>query len=207
MKRVWVLLAAAMATSSLRAEPQPTATDQCLSCHVQADGSIDIVGLEALSALPPEWPYLFEDAYDLDGDGIAGVMRYVSGSQGPLPAKFGTNLAAAKFEDFAKIAGRAHNIVVTDDIIEEVRRVFAARSPNPKNPFADRASLETFLKRGCADCHVTRTYQYQGQTVMPLSDFLLHDLGEGLKRTAPLWGCNGCTEVSPHVRLTDNPIQ
>ena len=203
MKRALIALIASTAVTLSQADPLPQAVSQCLSCHMQADGSIDIVGLEALSALPPEWPYFFEDAYDLDGNGIAGTMRYVSGSEGPLPAKFGTKLAASKFGDFAKIAGIAHNITLTDDTIEQVRLAFEALSPAPSSPFATGGDLARFQARGCTDCHVTRTYEYQDETVMPLSDFLLHDLGEGFKRTAPLWGCDGCTELSPHINLVD----
>jgi hypothetical protein len=33
---------------------------------------------------------------------------------------------------------------------------------------------------------------------MPLSDFLLHDLGDGPKRTAPLWGCPECLDAAGH---------
>ncbi|MEO0543282.1 MAG: hypothetical protein AAFY99_05635 [Pseudomonadota bacterium] len=196
-----------VSASIAQADPLPSAVEQCLSCHVQADGLIDIIGLQALSALPAEWQYLFEDAYDLDGNGIAGAMRYVSGSNGPLPARFGTKLAAASFDDFAKIAGAAHNIVLSEEVIEQVRQVFEERSPRPVSPFPDAASQREFVTRGCADCHVTRTYEFRGETVMPLSDFLLHDLGDGLQRTTPLWGCEGCTDGNPHTTLENLQAQ
>lgn len=45
---------------------------------------------------------------------------------------------------------------------------------------------------------MTDTYEHSGRTYAPLSDFLLHDLGEGPVRTAPLWGCATCLEAPGH---------
>lgn len=183
----------------------PDAVTECLACHVsEEDGPLDIIGIRALSGLPEEWQFLFEDAYDLDGDGVAGAMRYVSGKDGALAAKFGQSLAAARFEDFALIAGAAHDIDLSGpDIIATLEAVFEARSPEPTIPFVDDEARARFEARGCAQCHVTRTYEFEGKTYMPLSDFLMHDLGEGngLRRTAPLWGCEDCTtDPAPHAR-------
>ena len=173
---------------------------QCLSCHLLDDGQIDIVGIRALSALPPEWPFLFEDEFDLDGDGVAGRIRFVSGDTGPMIAKFGKSLAAARFADFALIAGAAHDIALTTPgTLAALEAAFEARSPEPHWPFPDPASQTQFEARGCASCHVTETFAFEGRSYMPLSDFLLHDLGEGLRRTAPLWGCIACLDAdAPH---------
>lgn len=172
---------------------------RCLSCHLQPNGQIDITGVRALQALPPEWPLLHEDAFDLDGDGVAGVAQHVSGEDGPLIARWGANLAAARFEDFARIAGAAHGIPVeAPGVLDALRAAFEARSPAPVSPFASAADLERFRARGCNRCHVTDTYQADGETVMPLSDFLLHDLGDGPRRTRPLWGCPDCVRATPH---------
>lgn len=192
-------LCLALIAGLLHAEPAPSVVDQCLACHLSSDGQIDIVGIRALSALPDEWPFLFEDSYDLDGDGIAGRLRYVSGDPVPMVAKFGKSLAAARFEDFALIAGAAHDIDLSEPgILSKLKAEFEARSPAPAKPFPDLAAQARFEARGCARCHVTETFEFEGQTYMPLSDFLLHDLGDGLRRTAPLWGCADCVEVAPH---------
>ena len=191
------LAAALLLAGAAEADPRWTAADRCLACHLTTDGGIDIVGLSAMEGLPPEWPYLYEDAFDLDGDGIAGVMRMVSGEAGPVVARYGRKLAAGRFEDFAKIAGAAHGIDVSDTaVLAGIRAAFEARSPDPAPP-SDTA-LARFEERGCADCHVTRSFEHEGTRYVPLSDFLMHDLGDGPARTAPLWGCDECLEADGH---------
>lgn len=182
------------------ARPDDDAVTACLSCHLDEAGRLDIVGVAALSALPPEWPFLFEDQFDLDGDGVAGRMRFVSGADGPMSAKFGQALAAARFEDFARIAGAAHDIDLSGPgVMDRLEAAFEARSPAPVSPFASPSDLARFEAEGCARCHVTRSFDHAGQRLMPLSDFLLHDLGEGPRRTAPLWGCPDCVRgPAPH---------
>lgn len=170
---------------------------QCLSCHLTPAGEIDIVGLTALAGLPEEWPFLFEDAYDLDGDGIAGAMRFVSGADRPRAGIYGEALAAGRFEDFAKIAAGVHGITIRDGgEMARIRAAFEALSPDPGLP--DPAALARFEARGCAACHVTRSFTQDGRTYMPLSDFLLHDMGDGPRRTAPLWGCPDCLDAAGH---------
>ncbi|MEL6913197.1 MAG: hypothetical protein AAFP13_01720 [Pseudomonadota bacterium] len=170
---------------------------KCLSCHMTDAGGVDIVGLAAIEALPPEWPFLFEDAFDLDGDGIAGQMRFVSGGGYPLAGRFGEKLAAGRFEDFAEIAAGAHGLSISGpEEMARIRAAFEILSPDPGLP--EPAALARFEARGCGDCHVTRTFDHDGRTYMPLSDFLLHDLGDGPVRTAPLWGCPACLDTPGH---------
>lgn len=201
-----------------------SAVARCLSCHTGPDGALDIVGLAALQGLPPEWAMLFEDAFDLDGDGVAGRLRHVSGGGGgvegggvevggagaggvdagakgggarPVLGVYGRRLAAGRLSDFARIAGAAHDIDLADPaVMDAVLDAFVARSPDPALP--PPASLARFEARGCAACHVTRTFEHEGRTHAPLSDFLLHDLGEGFVRTAPLWGCDECLDAPGH---------
>ncbi|MEL6920848.1 MAG: hypothetical protein AAFO77_07450 [Pseudomonadota bacterium] len=185
----------------------PGAVEQCLSCHLDDQGALDIVGVRALSRLPDEWQFLFEDEFDLDGDGVAGRIQFVSGGKWPLAAKFGQSLAAARFEDFALIAAAAHGVNLSaPNIIDEIEAAFEARSPAPTVPFVDDEAMRRFEVRGCAACHVTRTFEFDGETYMPLSDFLLHDLGdgEGLKRTAPLWGCPACVADGASAHAVPN---
>ena len=205
-----LLAALGLSASAATADPGPSLPDmgggtvaQCLSCHLTAAGEIDIVGLTALEGLPEEWPFLFEDAFDLDGDGIAGVMRFVSGAHGPRAGIFGEALAAGRFEDFAKIAAGVHGIPIRDAAeMARIRAAFEALSPDPALP--DPAALARFEARGCASCHVTRRFEHAGRTYMPLSDFLLHDLGDGPKRTAPLWGCPDCLDGAGHPQPPAN---
>lgn len=161
------------------------------------------MGLSALRGLPEEWPFLFEDAFDLDEDGIAGQMRFVSGSDGPMIAIFGQSLAAGRFEDFASIAAGAHGLTIDGpDEMASIRKAFEAYSPDPGLPFGSAEDQARFEARGCASCHVTRRYEYNGREYMPLSDFLMHDLGEGPRRTAPLWGCADCLSAPGHDDAT-----
>lgn len=196
--RVAGLLAAVLLAGTATAEEVGrTAVEQCLSCHLTPSGALDIVGLNALEALPEEWPILFEDGFDLDDDGVAGVLRLVRGPERALPATYGRALAAARFEDFALIAGAVHGIELSDEeVMAAVKAAFLARSPDPDPP--DAPALARFESHGCAACHVTRTFDHAGRTYMPLSDFLLHDLGEGPRRTAPLWGCPECLDAPAH---------
>ncbi len=77
------------------------------------------------------------------------------------------------------------------------------------------AGKQTFYELGCTSCHVPKyvtsrdaaTKEHRFQLIWPYSDFLLHDMGEGLAdgqqvgsangqewRTPPLWGA-GLTEI------------
>ncbi|MEL6550298.1 MAG: hypothetical protein AAFQ54_08620 [Pseudomonadota bacterium] len=202
MTRLGAALAFTLTVSTAGADP----VAQCLSCHVTDDGTLDIVGLKALSALPEEWQFVFEDAFDLDADGIAGRMRFVSGADGPQAAKFGQSLAAGRFEDFAALAGAAHDVDLSEPgTTAKVRAAFEALSPAPVSPFANQADQAAFEARGCADCHTTQSFDFEGQDVMPLSDFLLHETDEGPRRTAPLWGCRSCLLEETHDWLVTIP--
>jgi len=180
------------------------AVTRCLSCHLAAEGGIDIVGLRALDGLPEEWPFLYEDAFDLDMDGVAGTMRFVSGVDSPLPGLYGEALAAGRFEDFAEIAAGVHGISIEGPAeMARLRATFESLSPDPEPP--DATDLAAFEARGCAACHVTRAFEHDGRTYRPLSDFLLHDLGDGPRRTAPLWGCPECLSASGHDDTNRSP--
>ncbi|MEL7215176.1 MAG: hypothetical protein AAGJ96_04470 [Pseudomonadota bacterium] len=199
MRLPWLILLCVVGAEAA-AEPAPgDIVSQCLSCHMVGPDQIDIIGLSALEALPEEWPFLFEDAFDLDGDGIAGRMRFVSGSERPLVGLFGSALSAGRFEDFAAIAAGAHGLVINGPgEMAQIRAAFEALSPDPGLPFCSAAAQAAFEARGCADCHVTRSFEHNGRHYMPLSDFLLHDLGDGPRRTTPLWGCPDCVTAAGH---------
>lgn len=46
--------------------------------------------------------------------------------------------------------------------------------------------IKLFAKVGCSHCH-TPSYDLEKRTIYPYSDLLVHNLGEGGFRTAPLW--------------------
>lgn len=65
-----------------------------------------------------------------------------------------------------------------------------------------------FASLGCANCHLTRSYvtgphplqSLRAQTIKPLTDLLVHDLGAGDVRTTPLWGLGLKTTVRGEAR-------
>ncbi len=81
---------------------------------------------------------------------------------------------------------------------------FYIRNLRAYEPIKDeefKEGLEVFKALDCAKCHTTSFSTVDGFEVSPYSDFLLHDMGEGLAdgrvefdatasefRTAPLWG-------------------
>ncbi|MCP8900970.1 di-heme oxidoredictase family protein [Gilvimarinus xylanilyticus] len=68
--------------------------------------------------------------------------------------------------------------------------------PVPRDNLAGSTGLAQFESFGCAGCHRptattgsnTDFPEIANQTIHPFTDLLLHDLGEGAFRTAPLWG-------------------
>ncbi|BFM21550.1 di-heme oxidoredictase family protein [Gilvimarinus japonicus] len=68
--------------------------------------------------------------------------------------------------------------------------------PVPRANLAGSQGLAEFESLGCAACHQptvttgsdTAFPELANQTIHPFTDLLLHDLGEGEFRTAPLWG-------------------
>ena len=196
MRAAAALAAALSVAAPAHADPQE-AVRRCLACHLVPGGATDVVGLGAMASLPPEWPFLHEDAFDLDGDGVAGRVQHVSGGGEALVGLYGRRLAAARLEDFAAIAAVAHGIDLSaPGALDAVLDAFLARSPDPVPPPPE--ALARFEERGCAGCHVTDAFDHEGREYRPLSDFLMHDLGDGPVRTAPLWGCPACLEADGH---------
>ena len=89
------------------------------------------------------------------------------------------------------------------------------------NPEAIAKGEALFNKIDCMKCHVpdfvtgkNKVKQFSRQTISPYSDFLLHDMGEGLAdnrpdyeangrewKTPPLWGIGLTKVVNRHMRL------
>jgi|GEM_PF-875918 len=80
--------------------------------------------------------------------------------------------------------------------------------PTPRTNLTAHAGHNLFNTMGCAACHkMTATTgvdanfpELSNQTIHPYTDVLLHDLGEGYFRTAPLWGIG----LSAYVRSGNN---
>lgn len=76
--------------------------------------------------------------------------------------------------------------------------------PTPRTNLTTHAGHDLFNTMGCAACHKMTTTtgvdasfpELSNQTIHPYTDVLLHDLGEGYFRTAPLWGVG----LSAYVR-------
>lgn len=76
-----------------------------------------------------------------------------------------------------------------------------ARLPIRQLDATNKRGRALFTEVGCSNCHLPELPTKDGGTIAPYSDFLLHDMGEGLAdgrsefeatgrefRTAPLWG-------------------
>lgn len=81
------------------------------------------------------------------------------------------------------------------------------KTPKPPKDFEGRT---IFQEIACNRCHIEAFTGRNGKTIRPYSDFLLHDMGEGLAdgirswlaqgnewRTAPLWGIGSRKVVNP----------
>lgn len=161
---------------------------KCLSCHLTDNGKLNITGVKEIEGLPDTWSLLFFDPFDLNDDGISGQISIVNGGGTPLIAKWGSNLAAFKFEDFADIASEVHDININSQLeMDNIRKLFKSLSPEPIHQVLEPSTSKIFVEHGCSSCHVLESYILEEKIVFPYSDFLLHDVGYGLKRTAPLW--------------------
>ena len=112
---------------------------------------------------------------------------------------------------------------IADDILNRVVFYTAALAIPARRRVQDMDVLMGkffFTEIGCGNCHTPRhktgssayLSQLSGQTIYPYSDFLLHDMGEGLAdnrpeyeadgrewRTMPLWGIGLTKTVSGHT--------
>ncbi|GLS28050.1 di-heme oxidoredictase family protein [Marinibactrum halimedae] len=75
--------------------------------------------------------------------------------------------------------------------------------PSPRANLTEHPGHQRFQEFGCNQCHIMEVQtgesefsELSDQTIHPYTDLLLHDLGEGEFRTAPLWGVG----LSSYVR-------
>ncbi|QFT62646.1 di-heme oxidoredictase family protein [Roseivivax sp. THAF30] len=142
-----------------------------------------------------------------------------------------TRLIAAAYGDCTEAQGDCRNAFhgdddgapeIADDLLDLVTfysanlAVPARRDPGAPDVLAGKA---LFYEAGCTSCHVPKYATASGaapeqrnQLIWPYSDFLLHDMGEGLAdrtptgdvaasewRTPPLWGIGLTETVSGHT--------
>ena len=185
-----------------------------------------LIGTGLINAIPDSQILAFADPTDANKDGISGKPNYVTDLEtGELKiGKFGfksthsslkDQTAAALFLDMgitnpvfnSNLSGFEFSSTSFNELImyQALAGVPMARDQN--NPQIERGK-NLFLSIGCADCHKSNLItesatdpELNNQLIHPFSDFLLHDLGDGLAdkfsefsangsewRTTPLWG-------------------
>ena len=120
--------------------------------------------------------------------------------------------------------GNGHSGTEVEPKLLDAITLFSASIALPERPdWNDETVLkgrEHFYQLGCADCHQpnfrtssqTENPAFAAQQIWPYSDFLLHDMGEGLAdelrhfqaegnewRTAPLWGLSVIKRINPQT--------
>jgi len=160
-------------------------------------------GLGLVEAVPEATLRGLADPDDADHDGISGrpgAGRFGwKATQPTLAAQ-----AAAAFEGDLGVTGDELDDALLDDVTAYLRALSVPPRDNYDDPSAIRGKA-LFEAARCTACHVPSLItavepplpELAAQVIQPFSDFLLHDLGDGLAdpgpdgaewRTAPLWG-------------------
>lgn len=159
----------------------------CGSCHVN-DGRSDVAfavpGLGARLAPPLHGLGLLAEV-DLDGRagfGWQGLKPTVDDAvRGALALDFGVEDPAPEL-----VTALAHYVGRVAVPQRDKSRLFDARV---------LAGEELFAGVGCASCHVECQQTRSGNVIRPYTDLLVHDLGDGAFRTAPLWALGRTAQV------------
>ncbi len=194
-----------------------------------------LVGMGHIDAISSKEILAFEDVDDRDKDGISGRANFV---YSPLSSKkeLGKfNWKASNAGLIEQIATAFHDDMGIDNHLysattctKKQKKCLKAPKPRdkldipplrleavnfyvsslriPKQVIKQTKGEESFNAIGCSSCHVRAFGTKQGQ--YPYSDFLLHDMGEGLSdgrsefrasgsewRTQPLWGLKYAKKV------------
>ncbi|HEY5952187.1 MAG TPA: di-heme oxidoredictase family protein [Kofleriaceae bacterium] len=178
-----------------------------------------VFGLGLVEAVPDATILGLADPDDADHDGISGRPSIVVDRKTGLDrlGRFGWTAAQPTIEQqiaaaFAGDMGVGSSIYsdpgteISDDILTHATAYIRALSVPPRTEHRDPSALRgkaLFEAAHCTGCHVpslvtaqdAKPHELAGQVIQPFSDFLLHDLGEGLAdghgrewRTTPLWG-------------------
>ena len=141
-----------------------------------------------------------------------------------LTSKFHTDPTCTTVQKDCLAAPHGGSPEVTDEVLAAVT-FYSKHLATPARPNALNEQIlkgaQIFADVGCADCHQPKwqtaksdSPALQDQTIYPYSDFLLHDMGEGLAdnftefnasgtewRTPPLWGLGDYIDVNGHTQL------
>lgn len=179
-----------------------------------------VFGLGLVEAVPEATILGLADPDDADHDGISGrpsiVIDRRTGKE--RVGRFGWTAAqptieqqiAAAFAGDMGVGSSLHTdlgVEINDDVLADATTYIRALSVPPRTEHRDPAALRgkaLFEAARCNACHVpslvtasdAKPRELAAQVIQPFSDFLLHDLGEGLAdpggqrewRTTPLWG-------------------
>jgi CxxC motif-containing protein (DUF1111 family) len=212
--------------------------------HTSPRVAPQMIGLGLLENIPESTLINWEDAADADGDGISGRVNrvYDIEKQTLQIGRFGwksntpnikQQCAGAFFGDMGltssfhpeegcttgDCAGQANG--GSPEVEEKALNQVALYSSNlavPQQRDFDNETVkrgyDLFVNTGCSSCHKTNIQLNDGQIISPLTDLLLHDMGEGLAdnrndnlatgtewRTAPLWGMGLIPTVNGHQEL------
>ena len=120
-----------------------------------------------------------------------------------LTSKFFMEDTCSDVQEACKNAPKAsHKEDITPQRLEAISYYLKnTKAYKPKQTKEFKEGLEVFESIGCVKCHTNNFKTSNNLVVSPYSDFLLHDMGEGLSdgrveflanenewRTAPLWG-------------------
>lgn len=194
----------------------PESAARCANCH-ENDGSGPrfpgmrraapaLVGLGLLEAIDGD-ELLANEAWQGSGatrsGNVRGVLSRLERGGKTFAGRFGWTADAIDIEEQIRRAlGQEMGVVdgaLTDDAVAHLVdyvRLLAVPAPRSSNLLGE-PGFAVFEDAGCGDCHLTRTYEtgahplgsLRSQTIRPLTDLLLHDMGgEEPYRTPPLWG-------------------
>jgi CxxC motif-containing protein (DUF1111 family) len=180
-----------------------------------------VFGLGLVEAVPDATILGLADPEDADHDGISGRPAIVVDRRTGKDrvGRFGWTAAQPTIEQqiaaaFAGDMGVGSSIYsdlgteISDDLLADATAYIRALSVPPRTEHRDPAALRgklLFEAARCTGCHVpslvtahdAKPQELASQVIQPFSDFLLHDLGDGLAdpaghgsewRTSPLWG-------------------
>jgi CxxC motif-containing protein (DUF1111 family) len=176
-----------------------------------------VFGLGLVEAVPDATILGLADPDDADHDGISGRAAVVVDRRSGKDrlGRFGWTAAQPTIEQqiaaaFAGDMGVGSSLFadaeISDDVLAAATAYIRALSVPPRIEHRDPSALRgkaLFEAARCGGCHVpslvtaheAEPRELAGQVIQPFSDFLLHDLGDGLAdpgarewRTAPLWG-------------------
>lgn len=196
-----------------------------------------LVGMGYIDMIDEEDILSWADPFDENGDGVSGKPNYVYSHEyekvmlGRFNLKASTptlkEQIALAFHDDMGISNSIYpglpctnnqekclNAPTSKDEFDitplrlEAVNFYVSSLALPKQKITNLKGKELFESVGCVSCHRPSYTLANGKTIHPYSDFLLHDMGEGLAdgrvdfeasgkewRTQPLWGLSHAKNV------------